>query len=488
MKPVTTLIALGLGIVVNGAYACGINWNLPKNHFDGVNEFGFVSIWENIGKIDTGDGLVLPLNINFRSDRNTSSSTLGAGWHLALLDSNIVQVDERTFMMFDPAGPFRLFWRDAKNPNILGGQAGWKAEIRGDTITAWADCGGIKLVFNKGRIASMQVKEKTFTYDYHNGQISELIEGNTPILKVERAPVSDEVTGLTLANNQKIEIKLGEKPIIQSVNGINVVSRKTHSVGEITRPDGIKKIFDYSTTSKLQPTISVSANEVPRTIAWSSDTRHILSDGPWKYEVIPSKTIGHNAAISRTNGDSMTESWHYCQSSGEEVVQSEAGKIMRKKWHTSGKLSGKIRSIMLGSGKVLRFSYDLEGALLRIVQSEPQESRIGLSEESTRIVRMEDRGELSPNSSSARIVRSNISFDVYNRDDPEFDKHLSACISAINKDSRAMMPKHGDIDQIQIARTASGKLYLRILNKAGQLLFSSVNQRVYWPIKKNSST
>jgi hypothetical protein len=161
---------------------------------------------------------------------------------------------------------------------------------------------------------------------------------------------------------------------------------------------------------------------------------------------------------------------------------------MRKKWHTSGKLSGKIRSIMLGSGKVLRFSYDLEGALLRIVQSEPQESRIGLSEESTRIVRMEDRGELSPNSSSARIVRSNISFDVYNRDDPEFDKHLSACISAINKDSRAMMPKHGDIDQIQIARTASGKLYLRILNKAGQLLFSSVNQRVYWPIKKNSST
>ena len=348
MKPITTLIALGLGLVVNGAYACGINWNLPKNHFDGVNEFGFVSIWENIGKIDTGDGLVLPLNINFRSDRNTSSSTLGAGWHLALLDSNIVQVDERTFMMFDPAGPFRLFWRDEKRPNILGGQGGWKAEIRGDSITARADCGGIKLVFNKGRIASMQVKDKTFTYDYQNGQISELREGNTPILKVERAPVSDKVTGLSLANNQKIEIKLGERPRVQSVQGKNLVVAKDVSLASITNGEGPRnqKQFEYRTDNELQPTVTVRQTSYPdREIVWNPGNRLISRDGDWSYQVKLPEEAGNGVAIGRKNNQNQSEFWHVDGARGREISVDIDGEKITIDRFVSGILTGNIRKI-----------------------------------------------------------------------------------------------------------------------------------------------
>jgi hypothetical protein len=374
MKPITTLIALGLGLVVNGAYACGIDWNLPKNHFDGVNEFGFVSIWENIGEIDTGDGLVLPLNINFRSDRNTSSSTLGAGWHLALLDSNIVQVDERTFMMFDPAGPFRLFWRDAKNPNILGGQAGWKAEIRGDAITAWADCGGIKLVFNKGRIASMQVKDKTFTYDYQNGQISKLREGNTPILKVERAPVSDEVTGLTLANNQKIEIKLGERPRVQTIQGKNLVVAKDLSLASIStesQEQAQMSEFEYGVNDNLQPTITLKQTANPeREIVWNASTRLICKDGEWTYAIKTSETAGGNAAIGRSAGKEKEEFWHYDGSRGKEVTVDVNGKAHVRKWFVGGKLNGLPRSILEGKQgsetETDRWVYDEIGRPLRV--------------------------------------------------------------------------------------------------------------------------
>ena len=369
MKPVTPLIALGLGLVVNGAYACGIDWNLPKNHFDGVNEFGFVSIWENIGEIDTGDGLVLPLNINFRSDRNTSSSTLGAGWHLALLDSNIVQIDERTFMMFDPAGPFRLFWRDAKNPNILGGQAGWKAEIRGDTITAWADCGGIKLVFNKGRIASMQVKDKTFTYDYQNGQISKLREGNTPILKVERAPVSDEVTGLTLANNQKIEIKLGERPRVQTIQGKNLVVAKDLSLASIStesQEQAQMRGFEYGVDDRIQPTLTVKeTGSTDRKVVWNPGNMLISRDGEWSYDIKPGAGAFDNAAIGRKNAKNQSEFWHRDNAKGEEIVQGIDGSKKVTTRFTSGILVGKVKRISEDGNEKYFAAYDEQGRFLR---------------------------------------------------------------------------------------------------------------------------
>ena len=318
MKPVTTLIALGLGLVVNGAYACGIDWNLPKNHFDGVNEFGFVSIWESIGEIDTGDGLVLPLNINFRSDRNTSSSTLGAGWHLALLDSNIVQIDERTFMMFDPAGPFRWFWRDPKNPNILSGQAGWKAEIRGETITAWADCGA-KLVYRQGRITSMQIKDKILSYIYQNGEVSEIRDGNIPLLKVEKAPITGEVTGLTLANNQNVQIEHGERPRIQVVNNQQVISGVEQSLSKIVKPTGTAITLDYAVDDKLNPTLSVG----DRRFVWNPATKLILKDGEWTYNIKTSGSSFVNAAINRRRSG-KSEFWFYDAAKGQEITLSRA--------------------------------------------------------------------------------------------------------------------------------------------------------------------
>lgn len=473
---------------VPSARSCG-DFRKPETHFDGVNEFGFVSYWDQIGEIKLADGSVLPLIIGFRSDWETLSPSphLGSGWLLALLDANFVQRSENAFDMISIDGYTVPFGRDPNNPSILNGAQGWKAEVKGDVVTVWAECGW-KLQFTKGKISAVTTPKGSTAQIRRdqNGLVSNVIEGTNVLLKVA-TDSKGIISGLSLTNNENIGISLVEKPIIQSVNGINVVGFKAHSVGEITRPDGSKKTFDYSPTSKLQPAITISTSGVQRSLVWDPVTRHILCDGPWHYDIVSSKSIGQNAAIKRTSENGMTESWHYSQSSGEEVAHSENGRTT-KKWHTTGKLSGKIRSVTFDSGKALRFSYDSNGALLRIVRSENKESEFGLPEETLKIVRMEDLGELSPNSPSARIVRNNISFDVYNRDDPEFDKHLSACISAINKDSRAMLPKHGDINQIQIARTASGKLYLRILNKAGQLLFSSVNQRVYWPIKKNSST
>jgi len=376
MKRTITFLSLALGLGLHGVQGCGIDWSLPKNHFDGVNEFGFVSIWENLGSIALADGVVLPLNANFRSDRASSSSTLGSGWSLTLLDANIVQIDEQTFMMFDPTGPFRLFWRDAKNPNVLSGQAGWKAEIgkgaNGDTITAWADCGGVKLVFNKGRITSMQLKDKVFTYNYQNGQVSEIREGNTPILKVEKTPISGDVTGLTLANNQNIQIERSDRPRIQIVNNQPLISGMEPSLSKVIKSDGTTITIDYAIDQNLNPTMKIGS----RLITWNSATKIIISDNAWIYDIKPSLVKGFNASIARKNKSNQEELWFYDASAGKETVKTVDGHRIVNAWFTSGILSGKKRYTEERKDDITsssKYIYTEAGRLERIVRTRDNE-------------------------------------------------------------------------------------------------------------------
>lgn len=342
------ILALALGIVAQGAKGSEMHWNSSADtHFDGVNEFGFVSVWQSIGKVYAGDSITLPLNINFRSDRSASSSILGSGWHLSLLDSNIVQIDERTFMMSEPTGSFRFLWRDRRYPNILGGEGGWKAEIRGDTIIAWAGC-GIRLVFDKGRIASMYIKDKVFNYNYKNGQISELREGTTLLVKVLRAPLTNEVTGLTLANNQNIKITHGERPRIQTVQGKNLVVGKDVSLASISteeEPQNSRQ-FEYGVDGNLQPKITMKqASQADREIVWNAANKLIIKDGEWTYDIKPSEVLENNAAIGRRNAKGQSEFWHYNTVNGEEVTTDKRGATLVRRWFTSGILAGQTKEV-----------------------------------------------------------------------------------------------------------------------------------------------
>src|SRR5689334_19404920 len=124
------------GFLGDHATGCGLKWRLPKDHFNGVNESGSVSYWEQVGELDLSDGLKIPLVIGFESSRESVSPYLGHGWILALLDSNIVQTDENNFKMTLPDGYTLSFARERQAPSLLSGQAGWKAEIKNQTITA----------------------------------------------------------------------------------------------------------------------------------------------------------------------------------------------------------------------------------------------------------------------------------------------------------------------------------------------------------------
>jgi hypothetical protein len=346
--------------------ACGVDWRVPTNHFDGVNEWGKLSYWRQIGKIDLGDNLEIPLIIGFNPTRG-DSPYLGRGWMISILESNIVQVDESKFLLTQPDGISRQFWRGKPTDTVLQGQGGWKGEIKDNSITVWAECGW-KLVFNRGKITSIATpKNRIINLVYTNGRVSEIQEQGRTVLRVESDLMSGRVNGLTYGTNH-IGIELGDKPKVETIQGLNVVAGSEQSLHKLAFANGTQAIYDFGVDEKLQPTLKVSG-DASRQFVWNPMSGKAVQDGEWAYDIKPTDAQYTNAAISRTNSKSQTEFWYLDKEKGVETVKRLDGIQRITNRYTSGQLAGKIRDIReIENGvtrTILKNSYDEMGRPIR---------------------------------------------------------------------------------------------------------------------------
>ncbi len=361
------IIMILSGMAVPAFSSCGLNWTVPSNHFNGVNEHGVVSYWEEIDAVDLGGELRLPLIINFRSDRDSASHYLANGWLLALLESHIYQLNERNFVMVQPDGLTRYFYRINPQDVVLKDRGGWAAEIKGEIIVAWAECGW-KLVFKHGRLVSMQTpKNRRLDLVQARGRVVELREGGRTHLKV----VFDPSTGLTLGlefNNRRIGIELDTRPIIQNVSGQNLVRGTTLSLHRITGLPGGPREYQFALDKKFQPTLEIG-KPPGRLFTWNPATRQIVSDTGWSYTIQLGKGPFSYAAIERTNARGGKEFWHDDREHGIETEQSLNGLKKVTTYFASGQLTGKLRrveAVAKGQTLILRdLAYNEKGQLIR---------------------------------------------------------------------------------------------------------------------------
>lgn len=354
---------------VSTAKSCG-DFRKPETHFDGVNEYGFVSYWDQLGEIKLSDGTVLPLIIGFRSDWETltPSPHLGSGWLFGLLDSYFVQRSENAFDMISIDGYTVPFGRDPKAPSILNGAQGWKAEIKGDVVTVWAECGW-KLQFTKGKISGITTPKNSVVQIRRDqtGLVNDIVEGTNILLKLHR----DSATNLTvsLRDDKIIRLRLTEKPFIESVNGVNVIGARNLAIGNVVKPDLSAISFDYSLSETLEPRMTVvNEGNLPRLFTWNPSTRIISSDGKWKYDITTSNTPGYNAKIARTNNAGQQELWHYDQLKGSEAISHASGSQETRFFFSTGLLAGKLRKKVVkesDSEITISPSYSEKGDLLR---------------------------------------------------------------------------------------------------------------------------
>ena len=358
------ILATILGMVSAPARACGLSWEKPHTHFDGTDEQGHVLFVDSLGDLTLGDGLKFPIFAMFNSNWKSSSPYLGQGWMLPLLESKIVQIDDNTFQLWQPDGSYQFMGRNKPTDTILNGQGGWKAEINGDTITAWASCGW-KLTYNQGKLTSITTPQnRTLDLVYNNGRVTAMQENGATVLAVQTDSQSGKVTGLTF-NDKTIGIEQTDKPVIQQIGGKNMVGSMAPSLSKLTLPDRTSKSYNYKATGNLEPTLTVDGQ---RHLSWDPVTSLIKTDGEWTYGLKPIEGSS-DVAFTRTNVQGQSEAYEDNSATGVIIQKTLDGTETKTYRFTSGILAGKIRKIEEvkndTSTVVLKNSYDETGHLIR---------------------------------------------------------------------------------------------------------------------------
>jgi len=369
-------IAAALEFSQSAASSCPLDLSPPSNHFDGVNERGFLSYWEQIGSLDLSQGaedLAIPITLNFRSDRGTNSSSdyLGSGFQLFPFQSVVYQLDERNFVQVEPSGGNRYFHRTKPEDTILKDRGGWAAAIdqANETVTIWPECGGSKMVYTRGRISSLTIGLRKFDFVYSGNIVSEIREAGHTVLKV----IQDRATGRVQAlefSGKRIVIDFDKRPIVENVNGQNLVGATVPALRRLEGALTGTREYQFGVNEKLLPTLKISGSP-EREFVWDPQSKYILADTGINYSVQPGegKGLAENAAITRRYSDGGTEFWHFDRRKGLETSQGRDGVTKVTTYFTSGILAGKLRrveEIAAGKTRTIRdLSYNEDGLLAR---------------------------------------------------------------------------------------------------------------------------
>lgn len=350
-------------ILSNYAQGCGISWDEPNSHYANVDFQGHVHIVQKIGELNIGGGhQPLPIYTIFNS--SYGSSPYAGALELPILESKIIQLDENTFVIRSPSGWMLPFIR-TKDPNVLDGPGGMKAEISGDTITAWSSCGD-KLLFRRGKIAELEMDGIKLFYEYAGNIVSEIktAKGET-LLKTQVDAKTQRLHALSLGL-QSIRFQWGSRPIVQEIGEQRIIGRTEPTVGQILLVDGISRSFEFGVDAALFPTCKADGGPL---FAWNPSSFLIEREGNWSYQIKKGYGRLQHAAIKRTNRAGLTESWHNESPAGRETIETSDGTRIVKTSFIGGRLDGKLRSIQTerkGTPPLIEhFSYDESGRLIR---------------------------------------------------------------------------------------------------------------------------
>jgi hypothetical protein len=359
--PVAALLSVAGVLAARG---CGLDWSLPRVHFDGVEEHGDVAYWEKIADLDIGEPRPLPLHIGFNSHREASSSILGKGWTVALLESHVEPVDENTLHVIMPDGWTCTFLRNG-NTETWRGNAGWAGETDGARFTIAAPCGW-SLKFDGGRLQEIDgAKNGPLVYRYNGADVTEIDQADHALVQVERD--TGEASALVIGD-VRIEIAQAQAPCVARSAGHNLIVGLDRSLVSLTWNDGRRESFALATDALLNPTLTIDHDDgAPRVLTWDAATRQIISDGPWRYAFAPAE---EGLRITRTAAGRSPEIFEADHARGVTLETGPDGHPVATYRFVNGPLTGLVRRIVEDDGapgaKVLyAASYFPSGNLLR---------------------------------------------------------------------------------------------------------------------------
>jgi hypothetical protein len=243
-----------------------------------VDKDGYVNPIISLGDINFGEGLTLPLVLNFSSAIRPPSPEFGQGWDCPLFEAKIFDVQQGQKRMETLGGKDRyLVYNQRTDSWKHFFTDDWKGEAKGDDFELIYKT-GCQFVFNKGLISSITTPDgRTILWNRSGGKLVSLQEsGKSPAMQITYDKLGFAEQILLNPDNMGVAQKTYDFESSLIYAGIE----------KIQCPLGRKVAFDRTRDKALNPVITwTDTLHLPVTLSWDIKTGKILSDNQYTYQI-----------------------------------------------------------------------------------------------------------------------------------------------------------------------------------------------------------
>jgi RHS Repeat. len=372
--PILSLISLVI-LQLQSAHANPVNLEAPSNSLGSADLYGNLRIWREIDEVDFGKDVSIPLRVEFSAANTGDSPYCGRGWWVPLLEANAYLKRENMMHARLLCGKSMWLRRDRRDPTKYRTlDQEWTGVISGDEIVIARE-DGWELRYKQGLIRQLRTDTgRVLVWSRSGNLVTEIRETGSGTAPFRLVTTSGGVpTGFEI-NGKRHSFELDKRPVVQHVNGQNLIGGLEPSLSAWTWPDGSKELYKFEVDQQPQimPVMTLTDREgATERYVWNPQTNAVISDGDWTYEIgkitqefgLPRITrknaAGQEEFISVDNARGITE---------EKTI--EGGHRITEIFKSTGPLYGKVRKVeTLGErgNRILQYaaSYDDKGRLIR---------------------------------------------------------------------------------------------------------------------------
>ena len=353
-----------------------------------VDKDGYVNPIVDLGEVDFGGGLTLPLVLNFSSAIRSPSPEFGQGWDCPLFDAKVFDTQQNLKRMETLGGKDRYFVYNARTDSWRHFFTDdWKGQVKDDNFELSYKT-GCKFVFSKGLISSLTTPDgRTILWNRAGEKLISLQEsGKPPAMQInyDKLGFAQEI----LLNPDK----MGVSKKVYAFESSLVYA----GIDKIQCPGGRIIGFNRSRDKALNPVMAwADTLHPPLTLSWDVKTGKIRSDNQYTYQITEVETTNTWPKMARKNiANGKTESFYFDEKHGTtdetladgtlrhiEIVQAPGpnykavrliqdtknGKthiVLRKAFDDQGHLIQQAIGLANGQEQVKQFAYDDAGHIV----------------------------------------------------------------------------------------------------------------------------
>lgn len=366
-----------------------VDLSTPDNEFGSANLFGYLRIWREIGEMDFGNGLSLPVRVEFSSEYENPSAYLGKGWSCPILESKVWLINERLMKAQLPCGRNMYLRRSQKDVfRFYSMNREWSAILEGEKITIRRG-DGWELRYVNGRLAQLKTDtDRMLTWKKQGEVVVEIQEEGNVLhsFKVERNRAGEPIR--LLLNEAPYIFQKGKRPRVEVINGNHVIGGFDETLTGWIWPDGNKETYEFAVNEKVEPTLKVTDRFREEShYRWNAKNKHVIADDEWEYRVGEITDASTVPKLFRKNAIGEEEFLFIMTKTGKtERKDIQRGHTITEVFKTPGPLYDKVRQVQRvkedgGLETLYKASYDDMGRLVRKIDESGLMTAFNFNEE-----------------------------------------------------------------------------------------------------------